>query len=96
MLNKLLKPLSKASAFFQRYVVVICFVVFGAMYGYIIFASGQQASKQPSDAEVNNRFQATKRPKLDDAAAETLRKLSDQNVEVKALFDEARSNPFSE
>lgn len=96
MLDKLLKPLSKIGVLLQKHVIVICFVVFGAMYGYIIFTSSQQASKHPSDAEINNKFQATKRPKLDDSAAETLRQLSDQNVEVKALFDEARNNPFSE
>jgi len=84
------------TGFVKRYAVIICFIIFGAMYGYLIFTSSNQASRRPSETEVNERLQATKRTKIDDSAAKALQELSDRNVEIKSLFDEARNNPFSE
>ncbi len=88
--------LQKLVAILQRYAVVICFAVFGAMYAYLIYASSQQTVNEPPDREINEKFQGTKRPKVDDSAARTLQQLEDQNIEVRALFDEARNNPFDE
>lgn len=88
--------LQKLVGTLQRYAIVICFVIFGAMYAYLIHASSQQTANQPSDTEINEKFQGAKRPKVDESAARTLQQLSDQNIEVQALFDEARNNPFDE
>jgi hypothetical protein len=76
--------------------VIICFVIFGAMYGYLAYTSTNQASRTPTDAEITEKLQSGKRTKLNDSAAKALQDLSDQNVEIQALFDEARQNPFAE
>lgn len=83
-------------AFIRRYAVIICFVIFGAVYGYLAFTSTRQAAMTPSDAEINERLQSKKRTKIDDNAGKTLRDLSEQNIEIKKEFEEARNNPFSE
>lgn len=85
-----------ASAFLRRFMTLIVIVIFAAMYGYLIVTSGRQASQQPAEAQVNEKFQGVSRPKIDEAVAERLKQLEDQNIETKAIFEEARNNPFSE
>lgn len=80
----------------KRYAVMLCFIIFAAMYGYLAYASGQQAAQEPSEAEISERFKGVKRPKVDESAAATLQRLEDQSIEVQALFNDARSNPFAE
>ncbi|MFZ1324318.1 MAG: hypothetical protein WAQ57_04145 [Candidatus Saccharimonadales bacterium] len=95
-MERVTEKVTQTGEFFRRYVVIICFVIFGAMYGYLVFTSSNQAARNPSDAEINERLQASKRTKLDDSAAKALQELSDQSVEIQSLFDDARNNPFSE
>ena len=82
--------------FGRRYIVLVVIVLFGAMYGYLIYTSGQEAAKLPSEAKINEQFQGVSRPKINQQVAEQLYELESQNIEVKTLFDEARNNPFSE
>ncbi len=80
----------------QRYIPTIVFAVFAAMCGFIIWTSGQQALREPAEGAVLDQISSSSRPQLDDNAAETLQRLEDKNIEVKALFEESRNNPFSE
>lgn len=88
--------LQKITGLLKRYAVIICFVIFGAMYAFLLYTSGQQVKEEPSEKQVTDKIQAIKRPKVDEAAVQTLMQLSDQNIEVQSLFNEARNNPFSE
>lgn len=96
MQKKLTNKLQLLLALLKRYIVIIVIILFGAMYGYLIYTSGQEAARQPSESKVNEQFQGTSRPKLDESIANQLHELETQNIEVKSLFDEARDNPFSE
>jgi hypothetical protein len=95
-MKKITIQLQNMLAVLKRNVVLICFLIFGAMYGFLIYTSGQLAAKYPSEVKVNEQFQGASRPKLDESIARQLTELQDQNIEVKALFDEARQNPFAE
>lgn len=96
MQKKLTDKLQLLLALLKRYIVLVVIILFGAMYGYLIYTSGQEAAKQPSETKVNEQFQGVSRPKLDENVASQLYELESQNIEVKSLFDEARNNPFSE
>lgn len=80
----------------KRYVAVISIAAIGAVYGYLVLTASQQANVRPSDDEVNNAYTKTSRPKLDDSAAKKLLQLESQNIDIQAIFDEARQNPFAE
>ncbi len=96
MIEKLKASLMKLAGILRTHVVIIFFVIFGAMYGFLIFTSGQQAANTPSETQINEKLKTAKRPKVDENAAKTLEELRDQSIEVQALFNEARNNPFSE
>jgi hypothetical protein len=95
-MKNILLPLQKILGTFRQYIVILCIVIFGVMYGFLIYTSGKLASQTPSESKINEKFQGASRPKLDEAVADQLLELEDQNIEVKALFDEARENPFAE
>lgn len=77
---------------------ILAFAIFGALAGFILWTSGQQIAREPSEGRILDQVSSTERPPLEEneAAARTLRQLEDQNIEVKALFEESRNNPFVE
>jgi Tfp pilus assembly protein PilO len=88
--------LQKVTVLAKKYIVIIVALIFGIMYGFLILASSQQAQNKPPEGMVLDQVNAAERPSIDESAAATLKQLRDQNIEVKALFEEARNNPFSE
>ncbi len=96
MLAKLLVPLLKIFIILKQNIVLICIVTFGAMYTYLVYTSGQIAKKQPTDTAINQVYQGSSRPKIDSAIVAKLEELQDENIEVRTLFENARSNPFAE
>lgn len=95
-MEKYLPQLKKYVSPIKRHIVLICIVLIGAAYGYLIMTASSQTEVAPSETEIANKFQGTSRPKLDDSAAKRLEQLQEQNIEVQAIFDKARNNPFSE
>lgn len=95
-MEKLLPYAQKITGLLKRYAVVLCTIVFGAMYGYLVYTAGQQAELQPSETAVNEAYKGAARPRLDAGVAQQLEQLEASNVEVQAIFNEARNNPFSE
>ncbi len=95
-MQRLQPLLQNILGFLKRYCVILCAIIFGAMYGYLVFTAGQQAELEPSETAINEAFKGTSRPKLDESAAEQLRQLESSNNDVQSIFNEARNNPFSE
>lgn len=83
-------------SFLKRYVVVIFFVILCTVYGFLTFRINSLIQAEPDPTAVSEKLQTVPRPRVDQAAIDKMRELEEENVEVKALFDEARSNPFSE
>lgn len=80
----------------KRYEVFLFIIFFALLYGFLIFRINRLSSMEPSDDAVSEKLQTVKRPKIDQASIDKIQQLQDQNVEVKSLFDQARSNPFAE
>lgn len=95
-MNKITPYLQKLLETFKRYVFVICVVLFGGLYGTLIYTAGQQAALEPSESEITEKYKAAARPKLDEDTVNKLESLESTNVDVQAIFDEARQNPFNE
>lgn len=96
-MKKYLPLLLRILAVFKQYAIIIVVIMFGALYGYLIYHAGQQAELEPSQSDVNESFKGSSRPRLDPAVAEQMRALQESpNNELRAIFDDARNNPFSE
>jgi hypothetical protein len=95
-MQRIMPYLQKLVSLLKRNVVLICIVIFGSMYGFLIYTSSKVASQVPSESKVNEQFQGVSSPKVDEDVANQLLLLEDQNIEVKTLFDAARENPFAE
>ncbi|GAC1387670.1 MAG: hypothetical protein NVS1B7_0120 [Candidatus Saccharimonadales bacterium] len=95
-LSKLITKLRPATIFVKRYLTFIIVILFLSIYGFLTYKINTFSGREPSDAEVTNVLKTIPRPKVDKATVDKIQQLQDQHVEVKSLFDQARSNPFSE
>lgn len=66
------------------------------LFGFIVLQIRSYATIQPTQSEVDQKLQDLKRTRIDQDAIEKIEELESNNVDVKALFDEARDNPFQE
>lgn len=78
---------------YLSYVVIV--IVLGA-YAFILINIRLIAGREPTNEAVTEKLLEIKRPQVDKETVERLQQLKDQNVQVKALFDQARDNPFEE
>jgi Flp pilus assembly protein CpaB len=91
--TKALAPLllSKLEPFKRYRIIIFVIFVFG-LYGYLILQTSSATGVQPSSAQQTAITKRT--PHIDAATVKQLEQLQDNSVSVKALFNEARSNPF--
>jgi hypothetical protein len=66
------------------------------LYGFLLLRINTLTRQEPSDDAVTEKLQTVKRPRLDKSLADKLENLEGQDTEVKALFEQARQNPFAE
>jgi len=87
-INKL-KPLLK-------YSLLTVILVFIFIYGLIVFRISQLTTVEPDEDQVAEKLNGATRPKIDQQAVDAILSLEDRSVEVKAIFNQARQNPFDE
>lgn len=75
----------------SRFKVLVFVVVVAGLYAYLILQISQASSIQPITEQSSSN---TATPKIDQQTVDQLQQLQDNSVSVKALFNEARSNPF--
>lgn len=80
----------------RRYSITIAILIVGGVYGYLIYTSSTLVQNEPSDAQISEKYQAAKRPKIDESIVKKLNELQDNNITFNELVDEARKNPFVE
>lgn len=80
----------------RKYSLLIFVIFVAGLYGFLIMRVSSLGGVEPSQASIDQKVQAAKVPKLDDAVVQQLQSLQDNSVSVQALFNEARSNPFQE
>lgn len=96
ILHTLLTKLRPLFNFLQKHVRFIFFVVLILSCSFLLFQIGRFANTTPTDDEVAEKLTSIKRPQIDKDAVNKLQALQDQNIQVQSLFQQARSNPFSE
>lgn len=66
------------------------------LYSFLVFRINSLTTSDPTEESITQALSTVQRPKLDQTIVEKVQSLEDNSVEVKALFQEARDNPFSE
>lgn len=88
-LKKLLKLLAKYATF-----IVIILVL--ASYGFLVIRIKSLVTNDPNSDAVDQRIKALPRLAIDKNTLTKIQQLQDSNIQVKALFNSARNNPFQE
>jgi hypothetical protein len=89
--------LDKAMARLQivrRYSFVIFVVFVAGLYSFVLFQISNLNNTQPTADAVSAQVKAAQIPRIDPALLSQLQSLQDNSVNVQALFNQARNNPF--
>lgn len=88
--------LNKASKVLLRYAAVLFIILLIGVFGFVGYQIVAARSAEPGDGDITAKIQAAPTPHIDPNTVSQLQSLQDNSVNVKTLFDEARSNPFQE
>lgn len=95
-LKPILAKLKPAEAFAKKYLYFIVMLVFLLLYIVMIFRINQLSGVTPTDAQVTSKEKTIARPRIDQQTINKIEQLQNQNIQVQALFNQARNNPFNE
>jgi hypothetical protein len=78
----------------QRFslVLFICFIAL--LYGYVMLRINTLSNTQPTPESVSSQVKAAGLPHIDESVVQQLESLHNNSVNVQALFNDARNNPF--
>jgi len=79
-----------------RYRVLIFLLIVVGIYGFVLFQINTLNNIQPTQDEINGQSNPIRTAHIDKKVVNQLQSLQDNSVNVKTLFDQARSNPFQE
>ncbi|HMS23970.1 MAG TPA: hypothetical protein PKB09_04150 [Candidatus Saccharibacteria bacterium] len=88
--------LSKLRETIKPYIGFAFVVVILGMYGLVIWQIRSYVTQEPSEIIIAEKLNSINVPKIDEDAIRRITQLEDSNVQVKALFENARQNPFTE
>lgn len=91
-----LAALSDASRKVRPYVGVLLFLLFAGAYGYTVMQINSLSNPQVDSSAVTAEVKSSPTPRIDDQAIRQLESLKDNSVNVQALFEQGRTNPFQE
>lgn len=92
-----IKPMIiKAFKWLKRYYLIISFIIVSIMYSGLVIQINLLNRREPTDDQFNEKIQKITQPKIDEATVKKLKQLESNSDEVKALFEDARQNPFKE
>jgi hypothetical protein len=95
-LKTITSKLAPVAQWLKKYAVFIFVMFFLGLYGFLLLRINTLTRQEPSDDAVTEKLQTVKRPRLDKSLADKLENLEGQDTETKALFEQARQNPFAE
>lgn len=90
--NRLLAAFQKAVRFMP---FMFALIILG-LYSFLILHVNQLMQVEVRDEDVEEIIRETAGLEIDRQAIEAIERLEDQNVEIEAIFQEARDNPFAE
>lgn len=93
---QLSEQLKKIAGFIKRHSIVLAVLFFAGISAYILIITASLLAAQPSSEQLEEQANAAARPQVSDEIVRTIEGLEDRNVQVQAIFNQARENPFTE
>ncbi len=90
------KFMKRIVAFAASYAVFIFIVSSLLILSFFVYRINSLANQEPSESAVAEKAGESRPARIDKNAVEKIQELQSTNVEVKALFDQNRDNPFRE
>lgn len=78
-----------------RYRKLYFLVLVALVYGFVIMRIMSLRSQEPNQTDVSSATTVAQ-PHIDQATVNKIKQLQDNSVNVQALFNQARQNPFQE
>ena len=78
----------------RPYALLIFILFVALLYGFVLLRVNSLSHAQPSADAVSGQVKAAKLPHIDQTVVNQLQSLQDNSVNVQALFNQARNNPF--
>jgi hypothetical protein len=88
--NELTRDIEKA----RRYSLVAFIVLICLIYGVVLFRFQTLRNAEPTPEAVSSHIKSARVPHIDEDIVKQLESLEDNSVNVQALFNQARRNPF--
>ena len=79
---------------YGRHAVFVAIIAVLLAYIFVVFRISQLSGAEPASGQNTNNPLAI--PQVDQKAIKDIQSLEDNNTDIKALFDNARNNPFQE
>ncbi|USN95182.1 MAG: hypothetical protein H6793_02480 [Candidatus Nomurabacteria bacterium] len=92
-----IRPRIEKLARFIKKNAVFLFVVSGLIIiAYLTFNIRLLANKEPSESAIAEKSSENKPINIDESAVKQIKQLQAVNLEIRALFEQYRDNPFQE
>lgn len=85
-----------ASKALKRYGVFMFIIIALFVFGFLVYRIRTLATQEPSESAVTEKAGQNRPISIDKSAVEKIQQLQSSNIEIKALFDQTRDNPFQE
>ena len=95
-LKSLIEQLEGVLRTLSRYKLPIFLILIAATYGFIVMRIDTLNNAQPTPTAVAAQPNPLRSAHIDKTVVSQLQSLQDNNVNVQALFNQARNNPFQE
>lgn len=86
----------KVAGSLSRYRALLFFLFLAFVYGFIVYRINVLSTAEPDQAAVTQASAGPSQPRIDPTVVQKITDLKDNSVNVQALFDQARQNPFHE
>lgn len=96
LILKITKTFSALFEWLNKYKLILFGLFVTGVYGYLLITISLLSSVQPTAEQIGEQSRPIRSAKVDEKIISQLQQLQDNSVSVKALFDEARDNPFQE
>ncbi len=81
---------------FRQYGSFVVSILILLLFIWMVSRINIYSRREPNETELAERLKGVKKPKIDDEIVAKIEDLKDNNIQVQAIFDKARENPFSE
>ena len=93
-LDTVLDKVVEQSKIVRKYSIAIFVIFIAILYGFLLFQISSLSNSQPTSEAVSSQVKAAQIPHINQSVVNQLQTLQNNSVNVQALFNQARNNPF--